>query len=397
VRFFQTSLSTIAFTSVALLAGCGSSDPISPEGAAGSSGGNSSSNGASGSGSSTVAGKPAAGNGSTGTAGASSTAGTGNSTGGMATGTAGTGSGTAGTTTGTAGTGSGTAGMAAGGSGPSVDAMGKMNAKPGDKTTTPQDYLRMGEIRLLNNNWGSEAFGCNTPMSVFVNADSSFGWDFDRGDCDKQATNSKPDFPQIEFGIHPFGIGSDLVTSPEFTSTTLLPIQVKNVTSASMTIDSLNVSLQAESSWDVTFEFWLSERNPITDPSPGVYSELMTFWGWQNGRWPDAPMGNGAGNQVMAGDKTYKLIVQDNNWSGGKWRYFQFRSNDGPSKGFSGRLDIKPLIDYLVNTEHYSTDYWISRFEVGTEIDDNTKGSVTLKGITFEVNGEKRSQVIAPK
>ena len=265
----------------------------------------------------------------------------------------------------------------------------------------PQDYLRIGEIRLLNNNWGSAALGCNTPMSVFVNTDSSFGWDFDRGDCDKAGSNSQPDFPQIEFGVHPFGKGSDLATSPDYSSTTLLPIQVKNLTSASMTIDSLTVSLQAESSWDITFEFWLSQRDPTTADS-GVYSELMTFWGWQNGRWPDkpngmGPMGPGAGDQVTAGDKTYKLWVQDDNWSGGKWRYFQFRSNDGPQKGFSGKLDIKPLVDYLVNTKKYSTDYWITRFEVGTEIDDNTKGSVNLKGITFEVNGQKRSQVFTPK
>ncbi|HYP89416.1 MAG TPA: hypothetical protein VEQ59_14715 [Polyangiaceae bacterium] len=319
-----------------------------------------------------------------------------------------TGSGSAGTSTGTggtpatAGTGSGTGGVVSmGGGGPDVDPGGKKNASPGDKTTMPQDYLRIGEIRLLNNNWGSAALGCNTPMSVFINTDNSFGWDFDRGDCDKAASNSQPDFPQIEFGVHPFGKGSDLATSPDYSSTTLLPIQIKNLTSASMTIDGLNVSLQAESSWDITFEFWLSQRDPATADS-GVYSELMTFWGWQNGRWPDAPNGTGpkgpgAGDQVTAGNKTYKLWVQDDNWSGGKWRYFQFRANDGPQKGFSGTLDIKPLVDYLVNTKKYSTDYYITRFEVGTEIDDNTKGSVNLKGITFEVNGQKRSQVFTPK
>lgn len=286
---------------------------------------------------------------------------------------------------------------AMGGSGPDLDVNGKPNAKPGDMTSTPQDYLRLGEIRILNNNWGSEDLGCNANMSVFVNADRSFGWTFNRGDCDTANSNQKPDFPQIEFGIHPFGIGSDLVTSPEFSSTTLLPRQIKDITSASVSIQNLNVSMQQESSWNITFEFWISERDPVNDPSPGVYAELMTFWGWQSGRWPEppngtGPTGNGAGDKVTAG-KTYTLWVQDDNWASG-WRYFQFRADDGPQRSFNGTLDVKPLIDYLVNSRGYSKDFWVTRLEVGSEIDDNTAGTVTMSGITFEVNGESRAATL---
>ncbi len=142
-----------------------------------------------------------------------------------------------------------------------VDQMGKKNAKPGDMTAVKQDYLRMGEIRLINNNWGAAALGCTAPMNVFINADKSFGWNFDRGDCDKAGANSNPDFPQIEFGIHPFGIGSSDATSPGFSSTTLLPRQIKDITSASVTLEGLSINLQSASSWDLTFEFWLSQDN----------------------------------------------------------------------------------------------------------------------------------------
>ncbi len=237
-------------------------------------------------------------------------------------------------------------------------------------------------------------------MNVFINADKSFGWNFDRGDCDKAGANSNPDFPQIEFGIHPFGIGSSDATSPGFSSTTLLPRQIKDITSASVTLEGLSINLQSASSWDLTFEFWLSQDNPATTQGNAhVYSELMTFWGWQDGRWPEppngtGPIGPGAGDQVPAGTKTYKLEVQRDDWANGKWRYFQFRTTDGPLKNFSGSVDVKKLIDYLVG-KGYSKDLWVARLEVGSEIDDMTKGSVTMKNVIFEVNGEKRSPVFS--
>lgn len=284
----------------------------------------------------------------------------------------------------------------AAGMGPDLDENGKPNAKPGDMTSTPQDYLRLGEIRILNNNWGSEDLGCNAPMSVFVNQDRSFGWTFNRGDCDTANANQNPDFPQVEFGIHPFGIGNSLVTSPEFSSTTLLPKQIKDIQSSSVNVQNLTANLQREASWNITFEFWLSERDPVNDPNPGVYAEIMTFWGWQGGRWPSAPGadgaqdgGSGTGAQVSSGGKSYTLWVQRDNWASG-WRYFQFRDDSGPQRSFNGTVDVKPLLDYLVNQRGYSQDLWVTRLEVGSEIDDDTQGTVQMSGISFEVNGETR-------
>ncbi len=286
-----------------------------------------------------------------------------------------------------------------GSGGADVDAQGKSNAVPGESTSEAQDYLRLGDIRLLNNNWGSAERGCDTQMSVFVNDDSSFGWDFNRGACG--GMGSQPDFPQAEFGIHPFGIGSDLATSPEFSSTTVLPLQIKDITSSSVTVDNLNISLQNASSWNIVMEFWLSERDPVNDPDPGVYAEVMAWWGWNNGRWPCDSNNDGYedfdGDKVQAGMQ-YTLCHQDDSWADGQWRYYQFRAGDGSdaniSHSFNGTIDVKSFLDYLVNNRGYSQDLWVTRLEVGSEIDDNTSGSVTMNGLTFEVNGESRSEVI---
>jgi hypothetical protein len=270
------------------------------------------------------------------------------------------------------------------GGGPTVDKNGVPLAKPGDQKTGSREYLNLGDIRLLLNKWGSDELNCNTSMRVFVNADKTFGWEFNRGGCG--GNDQKPDYPEIEFGIHPFGANNSLATSPSFSSTSVLPLQIKDITSASVNIDSLNISLQNANSWNIDFEFWLSQKNPLTEADPGVYAELITFWGWENGRWPCDKSGT-----VTAGSKSYKLCHQDDNWADGKWRYFQFWVDGGPNTNFSGKVDVKALLDWLVNTRSYSKDLWVTRFEVGSEIDDNTSGKVTLKNITFEVNGTSKS------
>jgi len=316
------------------------------------------------------------------------------------------GGGTGGSTggVGNGGTGGGSAGMAGSGmagasSCPETDMNGKANWKPGDMTSTSKDYLRSCETRLINNNWGAVELNCSgssNQYSVFVNTDGSFGWNFNRGVCDPQASGAKPDFPEVEFGIHPFGNGSSLATTPSFSTTTLLPIQIKDIQSASVTVNNISVQLNQQTSWDMTFELWLSERNPVTDPNPGVYAEIMTFWGWQANRWPDCamcmgPAGKGLNDVVAAGTKSYKLIVQSDNWASG-WRYFQFRANDGSQNSFNGKVDVKLLLDYLTGSTHnYSKDLWVTRLEVGSEIDDSTSGKVTAQGITFEVNGQSRT------
>jgi hypothetical protein len=281
------------------------------------------------------------------------------------------------------GGGTATGGMAGAGGAPGVDQNGVPLAKPGDSKNGSREYLNLGDMRLIANKWGSDELGCNTSLSVFVNADKTFGWDFDRGACG--GDKAKPDYPEIEFGIHPFGAGNSLATTPSFSSTTVLPIQIKDITSASVTLDSLSISIERATTYNLNFEFWLSQRNPVTDANPGVHAELITFFGWQDS-WACDKSGN-----VQAGDKGFNLCHQDDAWAGGKWRYFQFRLNGGSTNSVSGKLDVKALIDWLVANAGYSRDLWVTRLEVGSEIDDNTAGRVTLKNITFEVNGTSKS------
>src|SRR5215831_14907291 len=263
-----TSLATLF-----LLAGCsggGSTLPGSSE--AGSTGIVTSQGGSDGAGTGS--------GGTTGTGGATSTGGT--------TGSGGAHAGGAGGVTSSGGAGGGTAGMGGTGGttssgGPTMDQAGVPLAKPGDSTSASRKYFNLGDMRLINNRWGSDALNCSgTTQSVFINADSTLGWNFSRPTCG--GAKADPDFPEVEFGVAPFGTGSSLLTTPAFSSTTLLPIQLKNVASANVTISTFSTTFQNPTYWDSNFEFWISKQDPTTNANAGVYAEVIAFLGWEANR-----------------------------------------------------------------------------------------------------------------
>jgi hypothetical protein len=254
----------------------------------------------------------------------------------------------------------------------------------GVETTVPESYFKMGDLRLIYNNWGSKSLGCNTPYRVFIEQDSSFGWEFTRGQCG--GNNSAPDYPEIEFGQHPFGFVKDSAKPQDLSSTTLLPLQIKDIKSASIKIDQLNMQLINANSWNICFETWLTEKDPmLIDTGECPYAEIMMFWGWQDGRWACDQTG-----ALTAGSSTYDFCHRVDDWSCG-WRYIQFRVQNGPMRSYTGTLDVKAMLDWMVLNMGYSQDLWVTRFEIGSEIGDNTSGKLSIKNLTFEVNGQAKS------
>jgi hypothetical protein len=240
-------------------AGSGTGGSVMNGGAGGSTGG-SVTNGGSGSGTGGGTGGSVM-NGGTGggTGGSISSGGTGGGTGGSIS------SGGMGGSTGGSISSGGMAGMA--GTGPITDSMGVPLAKPGDMKSGSREFLNLGDMRLIANKWGSDKNGCNTTLSISAKQDKTLGWTINRGTCNP--THETPDYPEVEFGIHPFGAGSNLATSPSYASTMILPKQIKDVTSASVTLDNLNSSISA-SVWNTDFEMWISQKNPVTESNPGV-------------------------------------------------------------------------------------------------------------------------------
>ena len=303
-------------------------------------------------------------------------------------GTSGGGRGGAGATGGTSATGgsSGTAGTGGG----IVDMGGKPLATRGQCTSTSRGYFNLGDIRIINNRWGSDALNCGgTTQQVCVNSDGSIGWTFNRPNCG--GNREYPDYPEVEFGVGPFGTGSSLLTTPAFSSTTLLPIQLSALNSASIDLQSFNITFQKPNYWNSNFEFWISRQDPTKNADAGVYAEVIIFLGWQanrqssNGGWPCMVSGN-------IPNTNYNLCHQSDSWSSGKWRFFNFIAGNNPVNSYSGKVDIKAVLDWIRNRySGFTPDMWLTRMEVGTEIEDDTQGTVKIGNLTFEVNGTSKS------
>jgi len=99
---------------------------------------------------------------------------------------------------------------------------------------------------------------------------------------------------------------------------------------------------------------------------------------------------------VTAGANTYTLCHQSDTWANGQWRFFNFNVNGGPMKTFNGKVDVKAVLSWVMSTySGFTTDMWLTRIEVGTEIDDSTKGVDRINNLVFEVNGQTRGMQLA--
>ncbi|MGL1902456.1 MAG: hypothetical protein OCC49_09990 [Fibrobacterales bacterium] len=278
---------------------------------------------------------------------------------------------------------------------------------PASKTRS-WDMLMMGDVKLLLNKWGSdaraEAQDCGSTYEIWAKEDFTFGWTFDRPDCGWNETKGdSPDYPEIEIGVAPFTTADPEEDPLRKSTSILIPIQIKDVTSMNIDIDNFNIEMGADSSsWNINFEMWLSQEDPTLTNTPKPEFELMTFWGWNNNRW-GCKIDNGAlesKKNLDAGSASYTLCHQHDDWGGdehSKWDYYQFRQGDAQDgsavRSFTGTLDVKAALDWLVANTSATEDLWVTRLELGTEIDNNTAGTVSFDNVIFEINGEERQPI----
>ncbi len=381
---------------VLVAAGCSSSNGGGTTGNGGSSdtGGSTATGGSPGFGGSTASGGSNGNGGSPSGAGGVSAAGGSNGAGGSSSGSGGHGgsTGSGGNNPGSGGNNAGSGGGTGAAGQAGTDQNGVALAKPCTSISASKGYLNLGDMRLINNRWGADTLNCSGAMyTVTAGCDKSLSWMFSRPACG--GNRADPDFPEVEFGVAPFGNTSNLLTTPAFSSTTLLPIQIKNLNSASVSLTNYSTTFTNPSFWDSNFEFWISKQDPRTNANAQVYAEIIMFLGWNanrnnssSGGWTCDKSGT-----VTAGGATFNLCHQSDSWSSG-WRFFNFNLSNGPSSNFSGTGDVKAILDWVMkNYSGFTTDMWLTRIEVGTEIDDNTAGSASIKNISFEVNGTVKS------
>jgi hypothetical protein len=256
-----------------------------------------------------------------------------------------------------------------------------MGDPAGESCTLGTNYS-LGEMRLLNNQWTST----QNDQCIFINENRTFGWRWDNtagtGGFTPLPTSQAdyPNYPEVEFGINPWGRQQDAwEVLPS--SSTLLPIRLGDLTQASMTID-VSTTTNGGGSWNLAFELWLSPVDPTTqETSPSA--ELMVFLGNDPSYWPTAADDGYVGTAM--GDYTLHYTSED--WADG-YAYRQWRRNGtaGTNTSFNGTVDIKSFLDQ----SGFDANWYVTRFEIGNEVYAGTSGETTINSLSFSVNGQSR-------
>lgn len=246
---------------------------------------------------------------------------------------------------------------------------------PRGTTHCDEAPLNLGEMHLLTNEWTDPL----ADTCVFLDMAGRFGWKWTRGATGAGDNPTYPNYPELEFGINPWNSkGIDKST------TTLLPLQLKDITSASMTVDVHTDVGGNNKGWNLAFELWLSDKDPRLGPA-SPKGEIMVFLSNAPDYYPTAPETQETLND---GIHTYKLYVSSDNW--GSWGYYRQYRLDTHDGKYNGKLDIGAFLEHYVNDEHWDGDLWVTRFELGNEVYQNSAGTTTFKSVSFEVNGQTR-------
>ncbi len=166
-----------------------------------------------------------------------------------------------------------------------------------------KEVLHLGEIRLETNEWSDT----NQTTCIFLDHDGTFGIEWKRGSTGhgKGDNPPPPNYPKAEIGIAPWNPKGE----PMKSTSAILPIQLKDLKSASMTLD-VTTTTTTNNGWNLAFELWLSDKDPRTEKT-GPKAELMVFLGNQPKYWPWEPKGG----TLNDGHNTYTLYETSDEWS----------------------------------------------------------------------------------
>jgi hypothetical protein len=265
-----------------------------------------------------------------------------------------------------------------GGSGGEGGGAGHPFVDPRGSEYCDEQPLYLGEMRLLTNEWTDPA----AETCVLLDQAGVYGWRWQRGATGLAPNPTYPNYPEVEFGINPWNSkGIDEST------TTLLPRQLKDISSASMSVEVHTDVGDNNHGWNLAFELWLSDKDPTLGPA-SPKGEIMVFLSNSPDYYPQAA---DTDQTLNDGEHSYKLYVSSDNW--GTWGYYRQYRLDTHDGKFDGTLNIGAFLKHYVEQEHWDANLWVTRFELGNEVYQNTGGTTKIENLTFEVNGQTRQAV----
>lgn len=236
----------------------------------------------------------------------------------------------------------------------------KNSADYKDCSGTTQEF---GNISLNNNKWGAYKIKSGTYTQCTYHKDGIFGWEWEA----PAKSYGVIGYPELWMGSSAWGLKSEISKPNYFKKLDELKI-LKAEFDTKITAN--------DKKYNLAFDIWLHSESMVAKENIAV--ELMV--------WEDYNKFNSFGKKketITTTFGTYDLMygIMKKPEINSEWIYIAFIRTE---KRTSGKVDLKELMDYLVQKKYISADLYISSVEFGTEI-LNSKGNIIVKNYEVEI------------
>ncbi|QQS37714.1 MAG: hypothetical protein IPM56_07115 [Ignavibacteriales bacterium] len=211
--------------------------------------------------------------------------------------------------------------------------------------------ITINKMMLQNNVWGKGSITNYQQCIRVIKNDTStiFQWQWSWPDV----TNNVKAYPEIIFGLKPFG-GSSTTES--------LPKKIQEITECVVSASQCSTDIFGEG--NLAYDIWITDSESPTQNN--IKSEIM-IWLKYIGQQPAGSFVE----RLNIGNQDYDFYSGNN----GTWDYHAFLK---VNQSDLDSTNIKSFMDYLVMNSYISTDQYLSSIEFGNEIIKGS-GNTVLK------------------
>lgn len=210
---------------------------------------------------------------------------------------------------------------------------------------------------LINNQWGAYKIKSGTYTQCTYHKDGIFGWEWEA----PSKSYGVIGYPELWMGTSAWGLKSEIHEPNYFKKLD----ELKTLKSTFDTKITAN-----DKKYNLAFDVWLHSESTVAKENIAV--ELMV--------WEDYNKFKSYGKKketITTSFGTYDLLygIMKKPEINSEWVYIAFIRTE---KRTSGKVDLKELLDFLIQKKYISSDLYISSIEFGTEV-LNSKGNIIVK------------------
>lgn len=233
-------------------------------------------------------------------------------------------------------------------------------------TSRSEGNIENSSRRLYNNLWGLTEDEKRTKVTksyIYYKYNGSFGWEWDRPDPRNNGEYVTPIYPGVMVGASKF-----------YSSTTeYLPIKLKDINSLTLEVEYIYTKTPT-GAYNLAYDIWFVDNNGYNK------AEVMV---WIYGDIKDIPQRYTTDN-INVYEYFYRSPTKEFNWD---YHAFILKDQIQTSTLSHHKVNIKILLDMLIESGKLNTDWTMLGIELGNEIGRGS-GRIEISKYVININGD---------